>query len=287
MTCRCQRRSDSETPFIVKKKLQLIYVASVVAGVIFFLIGFAQYTSSPVSADYLFMIGVAVAMVPIAAVRSLEARWRNGIESRIPELLEDIAEGQLTGLTFLRAIEASAMKDYGAVTSELRRILSHIKLGGTIEEGFENFARRVDSRMVRRAAGIMVETTKSGGDVAKIIRSLAAYLRQIESINAERRGTMRTYVVIVYIAFAVFMTTVFILLNQFFYPMLGMGAAIFQSQADFETYRRIFYYMGTIQALFSGLVAGKLGEGEIFAGFKHSVIMIVATVVVFMFFVVG
>lgn len=272
---------------IDKKKRQLIYIGSVVAGAVVFLIGVSQYFTAPVTADYLFMIGIVVAMVPIAVLHFLEARWRNSIESRIPELLEDIAEGQLTGLTFLRAIEASAMKDYGAVTSELRRILSHIKLGGTIEEGFEEFARRVDSRMVRRAAGIMVETTKSGGDIAKIIRSLAAYLRQIESINAERRGTMRTYVVIVYIAFGVFMTTVFILLNQFFFPMIGMGAAIFQSQADFETYRRIFYYMGTIQALFSGIIAGKLGEGEVFAGFKHAIIMILATVVIFIFFIVG
>ncbi len=274
-------------PFVEKKKLRFIYIGSAVAGVIIALIGVLMYSAMPKIADYLFMASIAVAMTPPAIIHLLDMRWRTSIESRIPELLEDIAEGQLTGLTFLRAIEASAMKDYGAVTSELRRILSHIKLGGTIEEGFEEFARRVDSRMVRRASGIMVETTKSGGDIAKIIRSLAAYLRQVETMNAERRGTMRTYVVIVYIAFGVFMTTMIILLNQFFYPMVGMGSSIFSPQADYETYRRIFYYMAALQALFSGIIAGKLGEGETAAGFKHAIIMIVATLVLFLFFIAG
>jgi flagellar protein FlaJ len=274
-------------PFIEKKKLRLIYISSAVAGVAIALAGVALYFTTPRTSDYLFMAAIAVGMTPPAIAHFFDTRWRLSIESRIPELLEDIAEGQLTGLTFLRAIEASAMKDYGAVTSELRRILSHIKLGGTIEEGFEEFARRVDSRMVRRASGIMVETTRSGGDIAKIIRSLAAYLRQVETMNAERRGTMRTYVVIVYIAFAVFMTTVIILLNQFFYPLVGIGGSMFTPQADYDTYRRIFYYMAGMQALFSGLIAGKLGEGEILAGFKHAIIMIVATLVLFIGFMAG
>jgi len=85
----------------------------------------------------------------------------------------------------------------------------------------------------------------------------------------------------------VFMTTMIILLNQFFYPMVGMGASIFSPQADYETYRRIFYYMAAMQALFSGIIAGKLGEGETAAGFKHAIIMIVATLVLFLFFIAG
>ncbi len=274
-------------PFIEKRKLRIIYAGSLVAGVAVALVGVALYFKSPRTADYLFMAAIAVGMAPPAVAHALDTRWRESIESRVPELLEDIAEGQLTGLTFLRAIEASAMKDYGAVTSELRRILAHIKLGGTIEEGFEEFARRVGSKMVKRTSGIIVETTRAGGDIAKIIRSLADYLRQAKTINDDRRGTMRTYVFIVYIAFGVFMTTVVILLNQFFYPLIGMGSNIFLPQADYETYRRIFYYMAGMQALFSGLIAGKLGEGEIVAGFKHAIIMIVATIVLFIFFMAG
>lgn len=274
-------------PFMEKRKKYYIYAAESAAGVAIGLFGVYIYFSNPVLADYIFTIAFTVGILPFAILSVLENRWRSSVEKRIPEVLEDIAEGQLTGLTFLRALEASALKDYGRITEELRRILSHVKLGGTIEEGFERFAQRMDSKMVRRASGIMVETTKSGGDVAKIIRSLASYLRQIEGLNNERKATMRTYIVIVYIAFAVFMSTVIILLNQFFYPMIGLGTVIFTPQADYLTYRRIFYYMGFIQAFFSGLVAGKLGEGYIASGFKHSVAMMLINLVIFYFLVAG
>jgi len=274
-------------PFMEKKKKQYIWISEAIAGLAVGLYAAFIYFSNTRLADYLILIAIVVGITPYAILSILENRWKTGIEKRIPEILEDIAEGQLTGLTFLRAIEASAMKDYGAVTAELRRILAHVKIGGTIEEGFEEFAKRVGTRMVRRASGIMVETTKSGGDVAKIIRSLAAYLRQVASLNDERKATMKTYVAIVYISFGVFLTTIIILLNQFFFPMLAMGPTIFQSQGDFDTYRRIFFYMSLLQSLFSGLVAGKLGEGYMAAGFKHSVIMMLMSLLIFILVVVG
>ncbi|MDD1776422.1 MAG: type II secretion system F family protein [Candidatus Methanomethylicus sp.] len=270
-----------------KKKKQYIWISEATAGTAIGLYAAFIFFSNSRLADYLILIAIVVGITPLAILSIMENRWKAGIERRIPELLEDIAEGQLTGLTFLRAIEASAMKDHGPVTIELRRILAHVKIGGTIEEGFEDFANRVQSRMVKRASGIMVETTKSGGDVAKIIRSLASYLRQVESINDERKATMKTYIVIVYIAFGVFMATVVILLNQFFYPMLQMGSAIFKAQGDYLTYRRIFFYMALLQALFSGLVAGKLGEGFMAAGFKHSIVMMLMSLVIFILIIVG
>jgi flagellar protein FlaJ len=43
-----------------------------------------------------------------------------------------------------------------------------------------------------------------------------------------------------------------------------------------EEARKLFFHMSIIQALFSGLVAGKMGEGTISAGLKHSVVMLIA-----------
>jgi flagellar protein FlaJ len=35
----------------------------------------------------------------------------------------------------------------------------------------------------------------------------------------------------------------------------------------------MFFHLASIQAFFGGLVAGKMGEGTINAGLKHSIIM--------------
>jgi flagellar protein FlaJ len=37
--------------------------------------------------------------------------------------------------------------------------------------------------------------------------------------------------------------------------------------------QQIFFHMTAIQAFFGGLVAGKMGEGTINAGLKHSLVM--------------
>jgi len=39
--------------------------------------------------------------------------------------------------------------------------------------------------------------------------------------------------------------------------------------------RTLFFHMSVIQALFSGLIAGKMGEGTVSAGLKHSVVLLV------------
>jgi flagellar protein FlaJ len=40
-----------------------------------------------------------------------------------------------------------------------------------------------------------------------------------------------------------------------------------------EQVSRIFFHMTAIQAFFGGLVSGKMGEGTINAGLKHSLIL--------------
>jgi flagellar protein FlaJ len=42
-----------------------------------------------------------------------------------------------------------------------------------------------------------------------------------------------------------------------------------------EAIKRLFFHMTVVQSLFGGLVAGKMGEGTINAGLKHSLILMI------------
>jgi flagellar protein FlaJ len=52
-------------------------------------------------------------------------------------------------------------------------------------------------------------------------------------------------------------------------PALG-AATVAMSPEEMQ---RILFHMTVIQAFFGGLVAGKMGEGTINAGLKHSLVM--------------
>jgi flagellar protein FlaJ len=63
------------------------------------------------------------------------------------------------------------------------------------------------------------------------------------------------------------------LFKTFFVQMAGMPtlqtALLSSDQA-----RALFFHMSVIQALFGGLVTGKMGEGTVGAGLKHSVVLL-------------
>jgi flagellar protein FlaJ len=48
--------------------------------------------------------------------------------------------------------------------------------------------------------------------------------------------------------------------------------------------QRIFLHLALVQGFFGGLVAGKMGEGSISAGLKHSLIMMLLGYVALKFF---
>ncbi len=50
-------------------------------------------------------------------------------------------------------------------------------------------------------------------------------------------------------------------------PIIGFSAL------TSEEAWRIFFHMSLLQAFFGGLVAGKMGEGTIGAGLKHSMVL--------------
>jgi flagellar protein FlaJ len=46
---------------------------------------------------------------------------------------------------------------------------------------------------------------------------------------------------------------------------------------------RLLYHACLVQALFSGLIAGQMGESSISAGVKHSCVLLIITLVAFNF----
>jgi flagellar protein FlaJ len=269
-----------------KRESYLVYTTTAAAAVIVVIVGILAYSINSVFSNYLFVTAIAVAIFPESILFELEQRWRTAIENKIPELLEDIGEGQLAGMTFVRALEASASKNFGPLTEELRRVLNKIRVGGTVEEAFQLLADRVHSKLVQMATTIIIETNRSGGDIDRIVRSMASYFWDIHAMTEERRSSMKIYVYITYISFGILLVTLDVILNQLLYPMIAGGSTtLFNPQTSFNGYRLILFHMSAILAIASGLVAGQMGEGTIKSGLKHVVIMLVVTLVVFAFLI--
>jgi flagellar protein FlaJ len=61
--------------------------------------------------------------------------------------------------------------------------------------------------------------------------------------------------------------------------MPGFGFAV--SEKDVALYKMLFFHALLIQGLFCGLVTGKIGEGTMFAGLKHSAIFVIVAFITY------
>ena len=97
---------------------------------------------------------------------------------------------------------------------------------------------------------------------------------------------MSTYTVVIYVAFAVFLATIFILNSTFLPRMVEAGTQIsadapdiggvpVQIQSDvIPQVQLIFVISVVIHAFGDGILAGVLQDGRVANGFRHSFIML-------------
>jgi flagellar protein FlaJ len=91
-------------------------------------------------------------------------------------------------------------------------------------------------------------------------------------LDKERRTQTRPYIATIYVAFFVFLFTIILLFRSFFVGVEGLSVLATAAMPSHQI-QRMFFHMTSIQAFFGGLVAGKMGDGTIGAGLKHSLIL--------------
>jgi flagellar protein FlaJ len=126
--------------------------------------------------------------------------------------------------------------------------------------------------LVQRTVPLIIEAGRSGGHVERVFDPMGKFVQSTLMLDKERKNQTRPYVAIIYVAFFVFLFTIILLFKSFFVSIEGLPI-LGATATPAEQIRRIFFHMTTIQAFFGGLVAGKMGEGTINAGLKHSLIM--------------
>jgi flagellar protein FlaJ len=161
---------------------------------------------------------------------------------------------------------------------------SQMSWGMSFEEALQSFSKRVDTKLTRQAVPLIIEASHSGGEVERIFEPLGRFVESTLMAEKERRAQTRPYIAIVYVAFFVFLFTIIMLFKTFFIQMGELSVLQFALLSPEET-RRLFFHMSFMQALFGGLVAGKMGEGTMSGGLKHSVILLLAGYLSLKFFV--
>jgi flagellar protein FlaJ len=266
------------------------FILSVPVGLVFLFAGLMLTWGTPIIDDVI-IFSVLISITPPAITFHKKYKRTDTIEEYLPTFLRDISEMSRAGLTLPRAVNTVAKGEYGTLTKEVQVMDASMSWGVSFEEALRNFAKRVSTPIIVRSVSLITQASKAGGRVASVLEAAARDAREVKLLERERRGNMMVYVVISYMSFFVFLFVIGMLTSTFVPTMAEAGKAAQSAGAgsqfigafDPAKYTRLMMHTGVIQGFMSGLVAGQMGEGSVFQGLKHSIILTLVAWMVFTF----
>jgi len=212
------------------------------------------------------------------------------IESHLPDFLRDVAEAGRFGMTLADAIVVASNGRYGRLTPEIRKMAAQIDWGIPATEALRLFSERVNTQLVNRVVAIVIKSSDAGGDVADVLTMVSRDAKEAQLMMEERRIQMSTYLMVIYIAFFVFLVTIIIMNATFLPKMKEAGESLKESQTEgmemdlvqteaLDTISFLFLLAALVHAGGDGLIAGTIMEGKVVTGMKHSFIMLIVAFV--------
>ncbi len=240
------------------------------------------------------VIALLVVLIPYAVFYGIWAKKVLGIQELIPDFLERMAGINQSGLTIAQGIAIMVNTNLGLIGYEIRKIKKDMDWGANFTEALVRFEERVSTPSIARTVTLITKASEMSGQIGEVLSIAAADAKMTEMLKKERHAEMFIYTVIVYLAFFVFLFVVAVLTMQFL-PVLenistqGISATGILSgigAISIATFARILYHACLIQAFFSGLIPGQMGESSLAAGVKHACVLLLITLVVFNFILV-
>jgi archaeal flagellar protein FlaJ len=258
-------------------ELKKIHTIGLIIGGLIILASFIIYNTK-----FFFLvigIGIIFGISPFVISIITESKAAGKKEDMFLEFARNLVESVKTGTPISRSIINMRGKSYGVLSPHIDKLANQISLGIPLNAALNVFAKDVNNNSISRALTLIGQAERAGGDIGEILEAVAKAVNMSDKLKKERKAAISTLITQGYIIFIVFM--VIILIMQFYIvPMIsgisgldtsavgGIGAG--GSDIEGEEISTAFLYLLLIQGFFSGLTIGKLSEGNMKAGVKHS-----------------
>jgi len=265
-----------------------VLVISLPLSIIYLL---SSLSREPLASGNTIVLSLLIALAPFVVFYEGGSRRMRKMEKEIPEFLKRVLRVHQIGLGLTKAINIIADSKLGVLGGEIRRISRDIEWGTLTTDALRRFQRRANTSAIARVMTLITNASKSSSNINEVLSIAADEAAISQSLKRERFNNTMLYVIVVYIAFSVFLIITYIL-TRFFLPVIPTPGAEVNAQlmgtimatgAGKEEYELLLYHATLIQGFCTGLVAGKMGEGSTKFGLKHSLIMIATAYVLFSF----
>jgi flagellar protein FlaJ len=254
-----------------------VFAVSAVAGILLFLFLFLSGSFGILSTmSVALALALFISTAPAAIVHGKLSSKKTSTEQGVNSFLRDLTEVRKTGLSPEKCIESLSHREYGVFTKELRKISSEISWGIPLKKVMMDFISRTRSWMTQIVMFLLVETVDVGGGTIEMIESLARFNNLTQEVEKEKKSSTRPYIMMPYFAALLLVVTTSMMLG-FTTGTIGVAGA--PPPANMDWIRQIFTTSAIFYSYMVGIVAGKISEESISAGFKHAAILVIISIV--------
>lgn len=151
------------------------------------------------------------------------SRKVGAIEKNLPYVLHHLLIEIRSGVPLYNALESIAKSDYGLLSEEIEKTVKEIKTGKSEVAALEILARKNPSLYFRRVLWQMVNTLKSGADIASTIKNIVDDLASDQRTAIKKYGAQLNPLALMYMIFAVIFPTLGITFLLVITSFVGVG----------------------------------------------------------------
>ncbi|HZW58157.1 MAG TPA: type II secretion system F family protein [Nitrososphaerales archaeon] len=241
-------------------------------------------------------VGLVLAIIPVVYIAVVNFRYLKSVERNIPRFLRDILEATDSGLILPKALIESAKADYGPISHEIGIAMTKFSLGYDFRASVMEASKKLRHPYAPQVALILAEAYSAGGKMHDVLSSSVKLFNGLEQYNEQKASELKPYTQLVYISVIIFLVIALIIITQFILPLqslpatasaipssIGGASKSFSGLAKIPPmyFESIFFVTALFEAIFGGLVAGKIVDGSAQVGMRHSLILLIITILVF------
>ncbi len=244
-------------------------------------IGLAFFFQGSIFFSLIIGLGIIIGASPFVFSTVVETKVAAEKEKMFLEFARNLVESVKMGSSISKSIIILKGKSYGSLSKHVVKLANQISIGIPLNSAMQTFARDIGNKKIARAIALIRQAERAGGDIGEILESVAEAVNMTDKLKKERKAAISTLMVQGYIIFFVFIIIILVMQFQIL-PMVsgiaGMSTVEGGGTGGFEASEiaNAFLYLLLTQGLFSGLIIGKLAEGSMKNGVKHSFILMLS-----------
>ncbi|MCS7143355.1 MAG: type II secretion system F family protein [Aigarchaeota archaeon] len=222
-------------------------------------------------------VSLIVLFIPPAIVEIKISRYESSVFKGAVQFMREVVEIRKTGLNPEKAIIELSGKNYGRFNKILKIIANKLAWGASLLSIYNYLEGRIRSWLTKISLFTFFDSIEVGGGTPETLDIMSSFNERLLAIEQKRRSSMRPLVIIPYIGAILLAFTSIALLGYMKESLLLAGRTL-----EFDQFLRTFLPPIVINAAMMGLVAGKLSEESVAAGFKHSVLILFIMILTFL-----